>query len=100
MAMHGLFLMDFKPCTDIAIMGVGTIGNLVLQAAKIMGPDISMPLTDDERLALAKSQEHIAAIIPPTHPSWMPSYGYWRIRGGKCGGSRGKERSPSTTVLK
>ena len=21
-AMHGLFLMDFKPCTDIAIMGV------------------------------------------------------------------------------
>jgi L-iditol 2-dehydrogenase len=54
-AMHGLFLMDFKPCTDIAIMGVGTIGNLVLQAAKIMGArHIYAFDSDDERLALAE----------------------------------------------
>lgn len=36
-ALHGLFVMDFKPGYDTAIIGIGTIGLLALQCAKIMG---------------------------------------------------------------
>ncbi len=54
-ALHGLFVMDFKPMTRVAITGMGTIGLLTLQCAKIMGAkDITVFDIDDERLQVAK----------------------------------------------
>ncbi|MTI62008.1 MAG: galactitol-1-phosphate 5-dehydrogenase [Firmicutes bacterium] len=54
-ALHGLFLMDFKPMTSVAITGMGTIGLLTLQAAKIMGAkEITVFDIDEDKLALAK----------------------------------------------
>lgn len=54
-ALHGLFVMDFKPMTRVAITGMGTIGLLTLQCAKIMGAkDITVFDIDDERLKVAK----------------------------------------------
>ncbi|MFW5980995.1 MAG: zinc-binding dehydrogenase, partial [bacterium] len=54
-ALHGLFLMDFKPMSTVAITGMGTIGLLTLQAAKIMGAkEITVFDIDNEKLKLAK----------------------------------------------
>ncbi len=54
-ALHGLFLMDFKPMSTVAITGMGTIGLLTLQCAKIMGAkEITVFDIDDSKLALAK----------------------------------------------
>ncbi|HHV62153.1 MAG TPA: galactitol-1-phosphate 5-dehydrogenase [Firmicutes bacterium] len=36
-AFHGLFCMDFRGGSDVAIIGMGTIGLLVLQCARILG---------------------------------------------------------------
>ncbi|UUV20107.1 galactitol-1-phosphate 5-dehydrogenase (plasmid) [Fusobacteria bacterium ZRK30] len=36
-ALHGLFLADFKGASSVAIVGAGTIGLLALQCAKAMG---------------------------------------------------------------
>ncbi|GMQ64303.1 galactitol-1-phosphate 5-dehydrogenase [Vallitalea maricola] len=52
--LHGLLVMDFKPMTTVAITGMGTIGLLTLQCAKIMGAkDITVFDIDDERLKIA-----------------------------------------------
>lgn len=54
-ALHGLLLMDFKPMSTVAITGVGTIGLLTLQGAKLMGAkEITVFDVDDGRLAAAK----------------------------------------------
>lgn len=54
-ALHGLFLMDFKPMSTVAITGMGTIGLLTLQCAKIMGArEITVFDIDDDKLAIAK----------------------------------------------
>lgn len=54
-ALHGLYLMDFKPMTTVAITGMGTIGLLTLQCAKIMGArEITVFDIDDSRLETAK----------------------------------------------
>jgi L-iditol 2-dehydrogenase len=54
-ALHGLYLMDFKPLSTVAITGMGTIGLLTLQCAKIMGAkEITVFDVDDTRLAIAK----------------------------------------------
>lgn len=54
-ALHGLILMNFKPMSTVAITGMGTIGLLTLQAAKIMGAkEITVFDIDDEKLKLAK----------------------------------------------
>jgi len=55
-ALHGLYLMNFKPTTEVAITGMGTIGLLTLQCARIMGArEITVFDIDDERLAIAKT---------------------------------------------
>jgi L-iditol 2-dehydrogenase len=54
-ALHGLYLMDFKPLSTVAITGMGTIGLLTLQCAKIMGAkEITVFDIDDQRLEVAK----------------------------------------------
>jgi len=54
-ALHGLLLMDFKPMTSVAITGMGTIGLLTLQCAKIMGAkEITVFDIDDKKLNIAK----------------------------------------------
>lgn len=54
-ALHGLFLMDFKPLTTVAITGMGTIGLLTLQCALLMGAkEITVFDIDPEKLKLAK----------------------------------------------
>jgi L-iditol 2-dehydrogenase len=54
-ALHGLLLMDFQPLTSVAITGMGTIGLLTLQCAKIMGAkDITVFDVDAHRLDIAK----------------------------------------------
>ncbi len=54
-ALHGLFLMDFKPMSTVAITGMGTIGLLTLQCAKLMGArEITVFDIDDEKLQIAK----------------------------------------------
>lgn len=53
-ALHGLYLMDFKPMSTVAITGMGTIGLLTLQCAKIMGArEITVFDIDDSRLETA-----------------------------------------------
>jgi len=54
-ALHGLFLMDFEPLTNVAITGMGTIGLLTLQCAKIMGAkEITVFDIDNDKLEIAK----------------------------------------------
>lgn len=54
-ALHGLYLMDFKPMSTVAITGMGTIGLLTLQCVKIMGArEITVFDIDDSRLEKAK----------------------------------------------
>ncbi|GAB6138764.1 galactitol-1-phosphate 5-dehydrogenase [Halanaerobaculum tunisiense] len=54
-ALHGLLLMDFKPMSSVAITGMGTIGLLTLQCAKIMGAkEITVFDIDEEKLEVAK----------------------------------------------
>jgi L-iditol 2-dehydrogenase len=54
-ALHGLFVMDFKGGYDIAITGMGTIGLLTLQCAKALGARrIFVFDIDEERLKVAK----------------------------------------------
>lgn len=54
-ALHGLFLMDFKGGAEVAIVGMGTIGLLTLQCAKNLGAKrITVFDIDDERLSTAK----------------------------------------------
>lgn len=36
-ALHGLFVMDFRGGCDVAIVGMGTIGLLTLQCARVLG---------------------------------------------------------------
>lgn len=53
-ALHGLMLMDFKPMSTVAITGMGTIGLLALQAAKLMGArEVAVFDVDDRKLAIA-----------------------------------------------
>lgn len=55
-ALHGLFVMGFRGGTDVAVVGMGTIGLLTLQCAKILGAKrISVFDIDEERLAVAKA---------------------------------------------
>ncbi|WP_068084066.1 galactitol-1-phosphate 5-dehydrogenase [Polycladidibacter stylochi] len=53
--LHAINIMDFKPGRPVAVIGVGTIGQLLLQALKSLGAG---PITafdvDDEKLAAAK----------------------------------------------
>ncbi len=54
-AIHGLFLMDFKGGVEVAIIGMGTIGLLTLQCARNLGAKrITVFDIDDERLTTAK----------------------------------------------
>lgn len=54
-ALHGLFVMDFKGGSDVAIVGMGTIGLLALQCAKALGAkNIYAFDIDDEKLNIAK----------------------------------------------
>lgn len=54
-ALHGLYLMDFKGGTDVAIVGMGTIGLLTLQCVKNLGAKrIIVFDIDDEQLSIAK----------------------------------------------
>jgi L-iditol 2-dehydrogenase len=54
-ALHGLFVMDFKPGLDTAITGMGTIGLLTLQCAKALGAKRTFVFDiDDKRLEVAK----------------------------------------------
>ncbi len=53
--LHGLFVMDFKGGTDVAIIGMGTIGLLTMQCAKALGAKrIFVFDIDNERLEVAK----------------------------------------------
>lgn len=54
-ALHGLFVMNFKAGLDVAIVGMGTIGLLTLQCAKALGAkNIYAFDIDDEKLNIAK----------------------------------------------
>jgi len=54
-ALHGLFVMDFRGGTDVAIVGSGTIGLLALQCCRILGAKRIFALDiDNDRLNLAK----------------------------------------------
>lgn len=54
-ALHGLFVMNFRGGFDVAIVGVGTIGLLALQCAKILGAGRIFAFDIDEnKLKLAK----------------------------------------------
>lgn len=54
-ALHGIFVMDFRGSTDVAIVGAGTIGLLALQFAKILGAKRIFAFDIDEhKLKLAK----------------------------------------------
>lgn len=54
-ALHGLFLMDFKGGVDVSIVGMGTIGLLTLQCARNLGAKrITVFDIDNDRLAIAK----------------------------------------------
>lgn len=67
-ALHGLFLMDFKPMSTVAITGMGTIGLLTLQCAKLMGAkEITVFDIDDEKLAIAKElgADHLVNTMEP-----------------------------------
>lgn len=55
-ALHGLFTMGFDGGYDTAVIGMGTIGLLALQFAKILGAKRIFAFdVDSEKLALAKS---------------------------------------------
>ena len=54
-ALHGLYLMDFKPMSTVAITGMGTIGLLTLQCALLMGAkEVTVFDIDDKRLKVAR----------------------------------------------
>lgn len=54
-ALHGLFVMDFKGGYDVAIAGMGTIGLLTMQCARIMGARRIFAFDiDNSRLDIAK----------------------------------------------
>jgi L-iditol 2-dehydrogenase len=54
-ALHGLFVMDFRGGTDVAVIGAGTIGLLALQCARILGARRIFAFDIEERrLELAK----------------------------------------------
>lgn len=54
-ALHGLFVMDFRGGTDVAVIGVGTIGLLALQCARILGAERILAFdVNERRLELAK----------------------------------------------
>lgn len=54
-ALHGLFLMNFRGGFDVAVIGVGNIGLLTLQCAKALGARNIFALDiDDEKLEIAK----------------------------------------------
>lgn len=55
-ALHGLYLMNFRPGVKTVIIGMGTIGLLALQAAKKLGAGhVTVMDIDAERLEIAKS---------------------------------------------
>ena len=54
-ALHGLFLTDYKGGEDVAVLGGGTIGLFTMQWAKIFGAkSVTIFDINDSRLALAK----------------------------------------------
>lgn len=54
-ALHGLFLADFKGGDDVVVLGGGTIGIFTMQWAKIFGAkSVTVYDIDDKRLALAQ----------------------------------------------
>ena len=54
-ALHGLFLNDYKGGCDVAILGAGTIGIFAMQWAKIFGSrKVAVFDISEERLAMAK----------------------------------------------
>ena len=54
-AFHGLFGIDFRGGSDVAIIGMGTIGLLVLQCARILGAKRIFAFDiDDTRLKMAE----------------------------------------------
>jgi L-iditol 2-dehydrogenase len=54
-ALHGLFVMDYQGGRDVAILGMGTIGLLTLQCARIFGAKRIFAFDiDEERLKVAK----------------------------------------------
>lgn len=53
--LHGLFLMNYQGGTDVAIIGMGTIGLLTLQCVKALGAKRIFAFDiDEERLEVAK----------------------------------------------
>lgn len=61
-ALHGLKAAKLKPGVDIAIVGAGTIGQLVLQCAKALGAARAFVFDiNEKRLALAKKMGAYAA---------------------------------------
>lgn len=62
-ALHGLYLMNFRPGVDTVIIGMGTIGLLTLQAAKKLGAGRTVVMDIDEsRLAIARELGADAAV--------------------------------------
>ena len=54
-ALHDLFVMDFRGGTDVAVVGVGTIGLLALACARLLGAKRIFAMDiNEERLALAR----------------------------------------------
>ncbi len=54
-ALHGIFVSNFKKDTNVAILGGGTIGLLTMQWANILGAkSVTVFDINDERLTLAK----------------------------------------------
>jgi L-iditol 2-dehydrogenase len=54
-SLHGLLVMDFRGGVDVAIVGVGTIGMLALQFAKLLGAKRIFAFDiDEKKLQLAK----------------------------------------------
>ena len=54
-ALHGLFLADFRGGDDVVVLGGGTIGLFTMQWAKVLGAkSVTVFDIDDKRLALAK----------------------------------------------
>ncbi len=53
--LHGLFVMDYRGGTDVAVVGMGTIGLLTMQCARALGAKRIFAFDiDEERLAVAK----------------------------------------------
>jgi len=78
-ALHGLYLMDFKPMSTVAITGMGTIGLLTLQCALLMGAkEVTVFDIDDQRLAAARelgASHTVNTLSPDLHETIKKSHG-------------------------